>query len=84
MLAEIHAARFEYYFSRYGNWDLVQAAREGRQAPALNPSVGHIAVATIYDHLGLDEEAALREFQRALEIDPRPRAKHKNTNSMVI
>ena len=69
-LAEIHAARFEYYFSKYGNWDLMQAAREGRQALALNPSVGHIAVGTIYGHLGLNEEAGLREYQRALEIDP--------------
>jgi eukaryotic-like serine/threonine-protein kinase len=39
-LAEIHAARFEYYVSKYGNWDLAQAAREARHALALNPSVG--------------------------------------------
>lgn len=70
LLAEIHEARFEYYFSKYGNWDLVQASREARQALALNPSVGHIAVGIIYDHLGLDEAAGLRESQRALEIDP--------------
>ena len=69
-LAQIHDARFEYYFSKYGNWDLAQAAREGRQALALNPSVGHRAVGTIYDHLGLDEAMGLREFQRDLEIDP--------------
>jgi len=70
LLAEIHAARFEYYFSKYGNWDLVQAAREARQALALNPSVGHIALGTFFDHLGLDEATGLREVQRALEIDP--------------
>jgi TolB-like protein/Flp pilus assembly protein TadD/predicted Ser/Thr protein kinase len=69
-LAEIHDARFEYYFSKYGNWDLAQAAREGRQALALNPSVGHLAVGTFYDHVGLDEALGLQEFQRALEIDP--------------
>ena len=40
-LAEIHYVRFEYYFSKYGAWDLRQAAREARQALALNPSVGH-------------------------------------------
>ncbi|MGI8733974.1 MAG: protein kinase domain-containing protein [Pyrinomonadaceae bacterium] len=69
-LAEVHAARSEYYFSKYGNWDLAQTAREARQALALNPSVGHLELGTIYDHLGLDEATGLREFQRALEIDP--------------
>jgi len=69
-LAEIHAARFEFYFSKYGSWDLAQAAREARQALALNPSVGHFSLGTIYDHLGLDEETGLREFQRELDVDP--------------
>jgi eukaryotic-like serine/threonine-protein kinase len=69
-LAEIHSVRFEYYFSKYGDWDLARAAREARQALALNPSVGHLALGTIYDHLGLDEAIGLREHQRALEIDP--------------
>jgi tetratricopeptide (TPR) repeat protein len=69
-LAEIHNARFEFYFSKYGNWDLARAAREGRQAVALNPSVGHSAVGTIYDHVGLDETTGLRESRRALELDP--------------
>ena len=70
LLAEIPEARFEYYFSKYGNWDLVQAAREARQALTLNPSAGHNSLGIIYDHLGLDEAAGLRESQRALEIDP--------------
>src|SRR5688572_25179903 len=69
-LAEIHSARFEYYFSKYGGWDLGRAAREARQALTLNPSVGHLSLGTIYDHLGLDEVIGLRECQRALEIDP--------------
>ena len=69
-LAEIHDSRFQYYFSKYGNWNLAQAAREARQALALNPSVGHGALGTIYDHLGLDEATGLREFQRTLETDP--------------
>ena len=69
-LAEIHSARFEFYFSKYGNWDLPQAAREARQAVALNPTAGHLAVSTIYDHLGFDEKTALREIERDLEIDP--------------
>ena len=69
-LAETHSARFEYYFSKYGGWDLAQAAREARQAVALDPSVGHLELGTIYDHLGLDEAIGLREFRRATEIDP--------------
>lgn len=71
-LAEIHEARFEYYFSRYGNWDLARAAREARQARDLDPNVGygHGDLGVIYDHLGLDEAIGLRENQRVLEIDP--------------
>jgi TolB-like protein len=69
-LAETHSARFDYYFSKYAGWDLAQAAREARQAVALDPSVGHLELGTIYDHLGLDEATGLKEFQRALEIDP--------------
>lgn len=69
-LAEIHSARFEYYFSRYGGWDLSQSAREARQALALNPSVGHVDLGTIYDHLGLDEATALNEYKQALDNDP--------------
>ena len=69
-LAETHAARVEYFFSKYGGWDLAQAAREARLALALNPGVGHSELGTIYDHLGLGEITGLGEFQRALEIDP--------------
>jgi tetratricopeptide (TPR) repeat protein len=69
-LAETHTARFEYYFSKYGGWNLGQAAREARQAATLDSSVGHLELGTIYDHLGLDEAMGLREFQRAVEIDP--------------
>ena len=69
-LAETHSARFEYYFSKYGGWDLTQAAREARQAVALDPSVGHSELGTIYEHLGLDDAVGLRELQRAVEIDP--------------
>lgn len=71
-LAEIHEARFQYYFSKYGNWDLAQAAREADQALALNPNLGagHSDLGTMYDHLGLDEVVGLRENQRWVEIDP--------------
>lgn len=69
-LAEIHGGRFQYYFSKYGNWDLAHASREARQAVALNPSIGHSALGIIYDHLGLDETVGLRATQLVLEIDP--------------
>ncbi len=69
-LAETHRVRFEYFFSKYGDWNLTQAALEARQALNLNPSVGHLELGTIYDHLGLDEASGLREYHRALEIDP--------------
>jgi eukaryotic-like serine/threonine-protein kinase len=71
-LADIHEARFQYYFSNYGGWDLSKAASEARQALALDPNLpaGHTDIGTIYDHLGLDEATGLRENQRALEIDP--------------
>ncbi len=69
-LAEIHSVRFEYYFSKYGSWDLARAAREARQASALNPTAGHYELGIIYDHLGLDQAKGLRETQRTLELDP--------------
>jgi tetratricopeptide (TPR) repeat protein len=71
-LAEIHETRFQYFFSKYGNWDLAQAGREANKALDLNPNLGegHAALGTMYDHLGLDEAVGLRENQRWLEIDP--------------
>jgi DNA-binding winged helix-turn-helix (wHTH) protein/TolB-like protein len=68
-LAEIHTVRWQYYFSKYGGWDLERAAQEVRQALALNPGVGHDSLAVLYDHVGF-EEPALRAMQRALETDP--------------
>ena len=69
-LAEIHRVRFEFYFSKYGDWNLARAIREAKQAVALNPAVGHSELGTMHDHIGLDETAGLREVHRELEIDP--------------
>jgi predicted Zn-dependent protease len=70
-LAEVHDARFQYYFSKYGGWDISRAIQETRQAMSLNPSLGHSNLGTVYDHLGVEDEAAgIGEFKRALEIDP--------------
>ena len=75
-LAEIHKLRADYFLSQHGGWNHSQAAREARQALDLNPSVGHSALGSIYDHLGLDETTGLREFQREIEIDPTDEFSH--------
>lgn len=71
-IAEIHEARFEYFFSKYGDWNLAQAAREAHQALDLDPNlgIGHQALGILYDHLGLDETIGLRESEKWVEIDP--------------
>ena len=71
-IAEIHEARFEYFFSKYGEWNLAQAAREAHQALDLDPNlgIGRQALGILYDHLGLDETIGLRETERWVEIDP--------------
>jgi len=68
-LAETHLARYEIYFSVYENFQLDEGVRELQLAQRLNPNAGHIQMAHLYAHLGL-EEPALRELQRAMEIDP--------------
>ena len=84
-LAEIHAVRFQHYFSRHGGWDLVSAAREIRRSLALNPSIGHVELNTIYDHLGLDEATGLRALERAREIDPtNPSLQHRLVESLAL
>ena len=68
-LAETHLARYEIYFSVYENFQLDEGVRELQLAQRLNPNAGHIQMAHLYAHLGL-ENPALRELQRAMEIDP--------------
>ena len=69
-LAEIHEGWFEYYYSKYGGWDMSRAIRETRLAMQLNPGRGHSSIGTLYDHLGLDQTSGLTAVKRALEIDP--------------
>lgn len=68
-LAETHLARYEIYFSVYENFQLDEAVRELLLAQQLDPNAGHIQMAHLYGHLGLEAQA-LRELQRAMEIDP--------------
>ncbi|HJS50407.1 MAG TPA: protein kinase [Pyrinomonadaceae bacterium] len=69
-LAEIHAVRFQYYFSRYGNWDMERSIQEARPARAMRTLYGHLDWGTLYDHIGLDYETGINEYKLALEIDP--------------
>jgi serine/threonine-protein kinase len=71
-LAEIHEARFQYFFSKYGGWNLTQAAREAHRSLDLDPNLGaaHQDLSVIYNHLGLNEAIGLGESQRWIEIDP--------------
>jgi len=68
-LAELHVVRYEQLWSRYEGFQIEAAVRELQEAQRLNPAVGHDALGILYAHMGL-EEPAVRETQRAIEIDP--------------
>lgn len=71
-LAETHLARFQLLFSEHAGYQGEAAVRELLLAVQLNPSVGHVELAFVYSHLGLEDLAAI-ELQRALDIDPTSR-----------
>jgi tetratricopeptide (TPR) repeat protein len=68
-LAETHLARFQLLYSVYEGFKAEPAIRELQLAAQENPNVGHVELAYLYIHIGLEDLAA-REAQRALEIDP--------------
>ncbi len=68
-LAESHVARYVMRWSSFGNYDVVAAFEALKAAQALNPNVGHSELGTLFGHVGL-LDAALRELNRAIEIDP--------------
>jgi len=68
-LAELHVVRYEQLWSRREGFKIDEAIRELQQAQRLNPAVGHDALGILYAHMGLEEQA-IREMQRAIEIDP--------------
>ena len=68
-LAELHVVRYEQLWSRYEGFQIEAAVRELQEAQRLNPSAGHDALGILYAHMGLEEQA-VRETQRAIEIDP--------------
>ncbi len=68
-LAVIHVIRMTILWSPYEGFQIAPAVRELRAAQGLDPSVGHLELGTLYYHIGL-EAPALREMNRAMEIDP--------------
>jgi TolB-like protein len=68
-LAETHLARFQLLYSEFEGYQGDAAAREALLANQLNPNVGHWELTYMYTHLGLDD-LAMRELDRAIEIDP--------------
>ncbi|MEN3336404.1 MAG: eukaryotic-like serine/threonine-protein kinase [Acidobacteriota bacterium] len=68
-LAETHLARFQLLYSEFEGYQAEAAAREALEANRLNPNVGHWELAYMFNHLGLEEQAA-RELARGLAIDP--------------
>jgi DNA-binding winged helix-turn-helix (wHTH) protein/TolB-like protein/tetratricopeptide (TPR) repeat protein len=72
-LAETHQAKAMLFWSKYENFQNDAAIRELLIAQQLNPNTSHGELAGILGHLGL-EERAVRELNRALEIDPTSRS----------
>lgn len=68
-LAEVHAARCFIAFSQYEGWQVETAIRELRLAQAIAPNVGHLELADLYNHIGLEQQAT-EEFELALKVDP--------------
>ncbi|HEY8228669.1 MAG TPA: protein kinase [Pyrinomonadaceae bacterium] len=68
-LAEVHVARSFIDFTHYEDWQLEAAIQEARMAEQLDPSIPNDMLATLYYHVGLDEQA-VKEFQLAMEQDP--------------
>ncbi len=68
-LAGTHLARFQLLYSQFEGYQGEAAVREVLLANQLNPNVGHVELAYLYSHLGLEDLAA-RELARAFEIDP--------------
>lgn len=72
-LAESHLARAFLLWSSYNGYQIEAAVREVLFAQKLNPSIGHDHLAAWFAHMGL-EDAASREVQKVIEIDPTSRA----------
>ena len=68
-LPQISEVRYEITWSKYGDFDISAAVRELRLGQKFDPNSGHQPLGVLAYHLGF-EDIALKELQRAIEIDP--------------
>jgi eukaryotic-like serine/threonine-protein kinase len=68
-LPETRVVRHMILYSVFEGFKIEEAIRELKAAQEIDPNVGHLELAHLYIHIGL-EDLADAEFARALEIDP--------------
>jgi len=68
-LAETRVVRHMLLYSSYEGFQIEAAIEEILSAQQINPNIGHLELAHLYQHIGL-EDLADQKFQRALEVDP--------------
>jgi tetratricopeptide (TPR) repeat protein len=68
-LPQVHLARSFIAWSQFEGWQVEEAIRELQRARQIDPNVGHIELAELYWHIGLEEQA-FREHELAIEQDP--------------
>ncbi|MDQ3254671.1 MAG: protein kinase [Acidobacteriota bacterium] len=68
-LAETRVVRHMILYSAYEGFRIGDAIHELLSAQQINPNLGHVELAHLYQHIGL-EDLAEQKFRRALEIDP--------------
>ena len=68
-LAESYIARHLMLWSSFGGNKILAAFEALKSARAINPNIGHAEFGDFYYHMGMID-AALRELNRAVEIDP--------------
>jgi TolB-like protein/predicted Ser/Thr protein kinase len=80
-LAETHLVRYQLLYSEFEDYQPEAAVREAQLANRLDPSVGHVELTYLYQHLGL-EDLAVRELARAYEIDPTSESLKSSTRTL--
>jgi len=68
-LPETRVVRHMILYSVFEGFKIEEAIGELKAAQQLDPNVGHLELAHLYIHIGL-EDLADAEFARALEVDP--------------
>jgi TolB-like protein len=68
-LPETRVVRHMILYSVFEGFKIEEAINELKAAQQIDPNVGHLELAHLYIHIGLEDQADA-EFARALEIDP--------------